>query len=212
MRLASALLCLCLALSCTTTKSKSPAAPAVGKVPPCCAAGSDLTPEEASDGSIYQLRSQWRDDLGKQRILASLAGRPQVISMGYSTCKFACPRLLADMRLIESGLPAEVAANAGFVFVSIDPQTDTPQRLAAYRTENRLDSTRWTLLCGDEDAVQELAVVLGIQYRRIGDSDFAHSNVITVVNADGEIVHRQEGLAADPAASIRAVVTVSNRE
>lgn len=179
---------------------------AEGEKKSCCS--EHPTPEavEASADSIYQIDSDWKDQGGHDRKLKSLGGRVQVLTMGYSTCKFACPRLLADMRLIEAGLPKDVAAKTGFTFVSIDPETDTPARLAEYQEENNIDPTRWTLLTGETSSVQELAVVLGIQYRKIDARDFAHSNLITVLNAKGEIIHRQEGLAADPAATIKAII------
>ena len=202
MKIVAILLTLCLFTACTTTNTTDSAE----KPSACCATHPELKPENASAESIYQITSTWQDDQGKKRTLSSLAGRVQVVTMGYSTCKFACPRLLADMRLIEAGLPPEIAAKTGFTFLSIDPKTDTPKRLAAYRKENHIDPDRWTLLTSDVDAIQELAVVLGVQYRRIGDNDFAHSNMITVLNPAGEIICRQEGLAADPAESIQAII------
>jgi protein SCO1/2 len=168
---------------------------------PAAAAASSLSAD-----SIYQINSKWRDQGNHERTLKSLGGRIQVVTMGYSTCKFACPRLLADMRLIESGLPKDIAAKTGFTFISIDPETDTPARLSEYQKDNKIDPARWSLLTGETSSVQELAVVLGIQYRKVDAKDFAHSNLITVLNAKGEIIHRQEGLAADPAATIKAII------
>ena len=178
---------------------------AEGEKKSCCSEHPAPEAVEASADSIYQLDSKWRDQGDHERSLKSLGGRVQVLTMGYSTCKFACPRLLADMRLIESGLSKEVAAKTGFTFVSIDPETDTPARLAEYQKENKIDPSRWTLLTGETSSVQELAVVLGVQYRKVDAKDFAHSNMITVLNAKGEIIFRQEGLAADPAATIKAI-------
>ena len=176
---------------------------------PCCSEHPSPDAVEATENSIYQVDSQWQDQSGKKHQLKSLGGRIQVVTMGYTTCKYACPRLLADMRLIESGLPEEIAAQTGFTFISIDPETDTPARLTEYRKENHLDSARWTVLTGDAGSVQELAVVLGIQYRKVGGKDFAHSNLITILDANGEVIHRQKGLAADPQDTIKAIVAAS---
>jgi len=175
----------------------------------CCSEHPSPDAVEATENSIYQVDSQWQDQSGKKHQLKSLGGRIQVVTMGYTTCKYACPRLLADMRLIESGLPQEIAAQTGFTFISIDPETDTPARLAEYRKENHLDSARWTVLTGDAESVQELAVVLGIQYRKVGEKDFAHSNLITILDANGEVIHRQKGLEADPQDTIKAIVAAS---
>ena len=177
----------------------------------CCATQPTPKAATASKTSIYQLPSTWKDDTGKKRQLSSLAGKVQVITMGYTTCKYACPRLLADMRIIESALTPETRAKTGFVFFSIDPETDTPARLAQYRKEKKIPADRWTLLTADDDTVQELAVLLGLKYRKVGNAQFAHSNLIIVLNQKGEIIHRQEGLSADPKATIKAIETVSSQ-
>ena len=175
----------------------------------CCSSHPTLPAAEIetiSEDSIYQLESAWKDQTGKDRDLKSLAGKIQVLTMGYTTCKYACPRLLADMRAIEDGLPEDIRNETGFVFVSIDPERDTPQRLAEYEKESEVDPTRWTMLTAETPSVQELAVVLGIQYRKVDDTDFAHSNLITVLSVQGEILYRQEGLGAAPAKAIQAIL------
>ena len=192
----------------SATKTEAVATVTTGeKLKPCC---SDEAPAavEVSTESIYQVASQWQDASGKKRDLKSIGGFVQVVTMGYTTCKYACPRLLADMREIETKLPQDLRNKTHFTFISIDPETDTPARLAEYRKENNIISNRWTVLTGEAAFVQELAVVLGVQYRKTTPKDFAHSNIITVLNPNGEIVHRQEGLGADSAATIKAITTL----
>ncbi|YCM46495.1 SCO family protein [Verrucomicrobiaceae bacterium 227] len=191
----------CFLFSCEQEPVAS-ADPEVEALPACCSEEEAL---EASAESIYQLDSKWTNDLGQEEPLSSLAGNIQIVTMGYTTCQYACPRLLLDMRAIEDRLPADLREEVRFTFVSIDPEVDTPERLAEYRAENQIDPGHWTLLTGSLDSVQELAVVLGIQYRKTGEKDFAHSNVITVLNSKGEIVHRQEGLSADSAETLKAI-------
>jgi protein SCO1/2 len=79
------------------------------------------------------------------------------------------------------------------VLVSIDPQRDTPGRLLEFAHGSRLGE-RWTLLNGDDDALIELAAVLGVRYRRVSETEFVHSNLITVLDAAGNIAYRQETL------------------
>jgi len=114
------------------------------------------------------------------------------------------------MRSIEGKLSPELREKVRFTFISIDPEADTPARLAEYRSENKIDPERWTLLTGATDSVQELAVVMGVQYRKIGEIDFAHSNIISVLNSKGEIVHRQEGLSADSAETLKAIAAAQS--
>ena len=46
---------------------------------------------------------------------------------------------------------------------------------------------------------------LGINYAPDARGQFAHSNLITVLNAEGEIAFRQPGLNGDPAALVAAI-------
>ena len=81
---------------------------------------------------------------------------------------------------------------------------DTPDRLAAFAKERKLDPSRWTLLNGDADAVRDLAVALDFKYQQV-EKDFAHSNLIAVLDQNGKPVHRLETLDGDIAPVVAAV-------
>lgn len=163
----------------------------------------ELPADDPADFSIYHAESVWTDQHGEARPLGSLAGRVQVVGMVYTNCAHACPRMLLDMKRIEGELGG--AADVGFVLVSIDPERDTPDQLAEFARGARLDPDRWTLLHGAEDDILELAALLGVQYRRMADGEFVHSNFLSVLDADGVIVHRQLGLGADPGPTLAVI-------
>ena len=169
----------------------------------CCEHKEDAA--EASTESIHQFDATWTDQHGKEFKLSDLKGRPVLITMGYATCKFACPRLAADLLAIERKLTPEERAKLAIVFVSIDPERDTPAQLKGFLDQYKVDHQRWHGLCGDGDAILELSVALGIRYRKVNDTDFAHSNVLTLLSPSGEILHRQEGLGTDPADTLAAI-------
>lgn len=162
---------------------------------------------EPTDFSLYHLDAPWLDQHGQERQLASLGGRIQVVAMVYTQCSYACPRIMLDMKRIEGELAPELRDRVGFVIVSIDPERDTPERLASYAKALHLDPESWTLLTAPDNTVLELAALLGVKYRRISETDFSHTNVITVLDQQGEIAHRQVGLGADP----RGTLSVINR-
>ena len=84
----------------------------------------------------------------------------------------------------------------GFVLVSLDPARDTPAQLAKFAASFRLDPAAWTLLTGDDEQVRELAALLGIRYRAEEDAQISHSNTYLVLDADGRMVHRQDGVGS----------------
>ncbi len=157
-----------------------------------------------SDRSLYQLDAAWQTDAGQAVTLTSLRGRPVVVAMFFASCTYACPVLVSDLQRIREALPPEVRAKAAFVLVSFDTQRDTPAALHAYRERLGLDAS-WALLHGSAEDVQELAMLLGVKYKQDANGNFSHSNLITVLNAGGEIVHQRTGLQGDVAEMVRAI-------
>lgn len=167
-----------------------------------------LPADEPADFSIYHAASVWTDQHGSERPLDSLAGRAQVVGMVYTNCGDACPRMLVDMKRIEGELGPELQGRVGFVLVTLDPERDKPERLAEYARGSRLDAERWTLLHGEPGDILELAALLGVQYRQMSDGEFVHSNLLTILDGEGRVVHRQLGLGADPGPTLEVIRTL----
>lgn len=160
---------------------------------------------EPTDESIYNVSSIWKNRFGHQVKLDSLRGKVQVVAMVYTHCEHACPRILADMKRIHDGLSEDVLGSTNFVIVSIDPERDTPERLHNFAEENDLSEQQWTLLNGGQGDILELAALLGVKYKRISESDFTHSNMITILNKQGEIVHQRKKMGDQPAGIVKAI-------
>ena len=160
---------------------------------------------EPTDESIYNVSSIWKNRFGYQVKLDSLRGKVQVVAMVYTHCEHACPRILADMKRIRDGLSEDVLRSTNFAIISIDPERDTPERLHNFAEENDLSEQQWTLLNGSQGDILELAALLGVKYKRISESDFTHSNMITVLNKQGEIVHQRKKLGDQPVGIVNAI-------
>ncbi|WP_142786579.1 SCO family protein [Changchengzhania lutea] len=171
----------------------------------------ELSNNEISEESIFNLTTKWNTEEGETIQLEDLKGKTLVIVMIYTTCKAACPRLVADMRNIEAKIPKENLKNLQFVLVSIDPETDTPQRLKAFAKENFMDGEQWTFLQGTTSSVREFANVLAVKYKQISPMDFSHSNIISVFNSGGELMHQQEGLGVDNKETIQTILDLTSK-
>ena len=150
--------------------------------------------KELSDLSIYNLPETWTTQNGNDIELKSLRGKVLVMVMIYTSCKAACPRLVADMRNIEKKIPAELKEKVQYILVSIDPEVDTPERLKAFAKENQMDNDQWLFLRSNDEQTREFSAVLAVNYKKISPIDFSHSNIISVFNAEGELAFQQEGL------------------
>ena len=156
-----------------------------------------LAKKPISDLSIYNLPEKWTTQNGNEIELKELRGKVLVMVMIYTSCKAACPRLVADMRNIEKKVPATYKDKVQYVLVSIDPETDTPERLKAFAIENQMNNEQWLFLRSNDEQTREFSAVLAVNYKKITPLDFSHSNIISVFNAEGELAFQQEGLGVD---------------
>lgn len=165
-----------------------------------------------SDLSIYNLPSKWTNQDGKNIEMKDLKGKVLVMVMIYTSCKAACPRLVADMRNIESRLSEDVKENVQLVLVSIDPEVDTPKRLKSFSIENKMEGNQWVFLRSTEENTREFAAVLAVNYKKVSPIDFSHSNIISVFNTEGELVFQQEGLGVNSDATINKITEEAQKD
>ncbi|UKJ08511.1 SCO family protein [Solitalea lacus] len=164
-----------------------------------------------TDLSIYNLPSKWTNQNGNEIELKELKGKVLVMVMIYTSCKAACPRLVADMRNIEAQLPKDIKGKVKLILVSIDPATDTPKRLKEFSVVNKMEGDQWVFLQSTEENTREFAAVLAVNYKRISPMDFSHSNIISVFNADGELMHQQEGLNVNNEETVKYIIEEAYR-
>lgn len=179
------------------------AEPREEEAPPCCRKA--LEAGEPTGASLYQLDSIWTSDVGKEVRLGVFRGRTQVVAFFFANCAYACPITVEEMKRIEAALPAEVRAKVDFLLVTLDPERDTVEALARYRAQRGLGLGHWSLLRGGADDTRELAALLGVSYKRDGKGQFAHSNVVNILNAEGEVAGQLRGLHLDIALAVAAV-------
>ena len=170
-----------------------------------CCAKPVASAQPVSDRSLFQLDSTWTNDKRDDLKLGALGGRPLVITMFFAKCEYACPVLIHDMKKVEAALPETARGKIGFVLVSFDSERDTPAALAEYRKIHELPAN-WTLLRGTPDDVLELAALLGVKFKKDARGQFAHSNLLTVLNPGGEVAHQQIGLNQSPDETVKQLL------
>jgi protein SCO1/2 len=71
------------------------------------------------------------DHTGKMRTLADFRGKVVVMFFGYIHCPDVCPTTLAELKVVKEQL-GEDGGRVQVLFVTLDPERDTPQLLATY--------------------------------------------------------------------------------
>ena len=86
-------------------------------------------------------------------------GNLVVLFFGYTHCPDACPTTLAKLAKVRRRLPDDVARDVQVVLVTVDPERDTPERLAQYVTQ--FDSS-FTGVTGSRAEIEAIARTYGI--------------------------------------------------
>ena len=139
------------------------------------------SPVAASIGGKFSLV----DQNGKPFTDADLKGKWQLVFFGYTHCPDVCPTSLNDLSLALDQLGAK-KNGVGIVFITVDPERDTPAVLKSY-----VDSFDGPIvaLTGPPDAVAQAAKDYRVYYakhpRADGGYDMDHSAVIYLMDPLG---------------------------
>ena len=82
-------------------------------------------------GAEYGQQLTLPDLDGKPRTLADFKGKVVVVFFGYTQCPDVCPTTMAELAQVKKALGPQGERVQG-VFISVDPERDTPERLKAY--------------------------------------------------------------------------------
>ncbi len=121
--------------------------------------------------------------------LADLQQHWTFISIGYTYCPDVCPTTLATFDAVAKQADA-ATKRPQFLFVSVDPERDTPEKLGQYVTYFNPDFLGAT---GPQDALKRLTGQLGLIYRRVDGQDTAlgylvdHSASILLIDPLGRL-------------------------
>jgi protein SCO1/2 len=133
---------------------------------------------------------------GQRVDASSLSGHWTIVFMGFTHCADVCPTTLAELAKAQKqwqALPA--ATRPRLLFVSVDPDRDTPDSLAKYARFFHPDTLTAT---APEPALGNFAQAVGMVYMKVplpdGDYDMDHS--ASLVLLDPQV--REAGLIRPP--------------
>jgi len=148
--------------------------------------GSDSTPEPTVTPLPGTVLEPPRDLL--DFTLTSHTGDPIRLSDLHTACPDVCPVTVADFKRIKAEL-GEDAAQVEFIFISVDPDRDTPERLATYLGNFDPEFIGMT---GDEATLRDIAQDYGVFFQRhsydeSGNYLVNHTASTFVVGPDGRL-------------------------
>jgi len=126
------------------------------------------------------------DQYGKRRDQASFDGRWKLVFFGYTFCPDICPTTLLELSRTWKKLPQPVKEQWQVVFVSIDPERDTPEAMAPYMAYFNKD---FLALTGNPQSLQSLSGELNAFFAKVERGEgkaylMDHSANMAVVSPD----------------------------
>jgi protein SCO1/2 len=144
-------------------------------------------PELALELPAFSLTNQ----RGEPFSLADLQGKIWVADFVFLSCPTVCPKLTKRMFEIQHR-----TRNLGDAFhlvtFTVDPENDTPDRLAEYAYANRASPGRWTFLTGPLDTIESTVVkgfkmAMGKEELSPGLFSIFHGERLVLVDQQGKI-------------------------
>ncbi|MFP3942867.1 MAG: SCO family protein [Alphaproteobacteria bacterium] len=129
------------------------------------------------------------DHTGRTVTQADFAGKPMLIYFGFTYCPDVCPTALQVMSQALDRLGPQ-AEQVQPVFISIDPERDTPENMAAYVGHFH---ERMVGLTGTPEQVRQAADAYRVYYKKskgAAEADYLmdHSSVVYLMGPEGEFL------------------------
>jgi protein SCO1/2 len=128
------------------------------------------------------------NDNGARVTDKTLAGKPYAIYFGYTYCPEVCPTTLFDLSRWIKELGPD-ANKLNYVFVTIDPERDTPKLMHAYLSSFDRRIRGFT---GTSEQIAKIAKEYRVYYKKIpttgGNYVMDHSSVIYLMGSNGQFV------------------------
>lgn len=132
-------------------------------------------------------------------------GKTVAINFIFTTCTTICPPLTATFRRVQQDL-AQNAPAAQLISVSVDPATDTPQRLRDFAGKFKA-GPGWTFVTGDKAEIDSLLKALGVAVADKND----HTPMILIGNDAAGYWTRAYGLSP-PSSLVKTIAEVADRK
>ncbi|MEX3924141.1 SCO family protein [Paraburkholderia sp. BR10936] len=105
------------------------------------------------------------DTSGKTRTLADFKDKVVVLFFGYTHCPDVCPTTMAELSQALQQLGPDAAKRVQVLFVTVDPERDTPQILGQYAAA--FNPTFIGLRPANEDQLKQVAKDFRVYYAKV---------------------------------------------
>ena len=142
----------------------------------------------ASTGAAIGGPFKLTDQNGKPITDRDLKGHPSLVFFGFTHCPEICPTTLFDISEVLNKLGPD-AGRVNAVFITVDPERDTPAVLKDYLASF---NPRLTGVGGDPDALAAVAKAYRVYYKKVptkdGDYTMDHTAIVYLMDKNGQFI------------------------
>lgn len=127
-------------------------------------------------------------------------GKFYVTDFFFTSCGTICPKMTRQMVRLQWKLRDEAFKDVLLLSHTVDPETDTPERLKKYAEANQADLNKWNFVTGDKRAIYEMGVnsyLLPTQEDALAPGGFLHSEKFVLIDREGRIRGFYDGTKTD---------------
>ncbi|HDZ56752.1 MAG TPA: redoxin domain-containing protein [Pseudomonas xinjiangensis] len=140
-------------------------------------------------GAMPELKFDLTDENGRTVSADDYRGKPTLLFFGFTNCPDVCPTTLAQLASASQQLDEELREDLQVLFVSVDPERDSPQTLRRYTD---VFGPQFIGLTGDKAALDALTRRYSTTYSygeedQSGNYDVSHSGAVFVFNRHGDV-------------------------
>ncbi len=149
-------------------------------------------------GADYAKNFSLPDVNGQTKTLADFKGKIAVVFFGFAQCPDVCPTTMAEIAEVKKSLGKD-GEKVTAVFITVDPERDTPQVLKAYMES--FDPS-FTALRGSPEQVAQLAKDFKVYYKKVEGKTptsytYDHTAASFVFDAEGKLrLYTRYGMGA----------------
>lgn len=143
------------------------------------------------------------DQGGRSVSLAGQRGKIVAVTFIFASCKDTCPILTSKMVKMQRDLGADFGSKVRFLAVTVEPEVDTPEVLAAYGQRFGADPAGWSFLTGTPVAIGDVVRRYGAFAKRAKPGDVDHTFLTSLVDRGGMMRVQYLGYRFDGAEMLR---------
>ena len=137
-------------------------------------------PSHPPEDEEWLSRFELTERSGRTVSSESLLGQPYIVSFFFSTCPSICVQQNHKLKELQDEFKGQ---GVRFIAISVDPETDTPERLREYAARFGADKEQWLFMTGDLLYIRRIGAEI---YQQAVDKQ-NHTERFALVDPTGQI-------------------------